>query len=192
MRARPSWRRLRAEHALLPCALFYAVAGCNQISGVDSLSIESDTGAPSSGEAGGVAEGGDGEGGDAHAAGGDAAEAGGDAAGMEDGTAGDGACSIAHSNGLGQTFVDCVAAGTHDQTQALAACAASTGNSSLCALSSLSCGGTGFGGGTKGSPVCSSGSKPCACWSFSGSDSGRVSEPATACACPTQSSPTWN
>jgi hypothetical protein len=167
MRARPSWRKLRAECALLPCALLYAVAGCNQISGVDSLSIESDAEATSSGEAG-------------------------DAAGIGDGTAGDGACSISHSNGLGQTFVDCVAAGTHDQAQALAACAAYTGNRSLCAVSSLSCGGTGgFGGGTRGSPVCSSGSKPCACWSFAGSDSGRVSEPATTCACPTQSSPTW-
>jgi hypothetical protein len=104
-----------------------------------------------------------------------------------------GACSISHSVGLGQTFVDCVAAGTHDQAQALAACAASTGNSSLCAVDSMTCGGTGLlGGGTRESLVCSSGSKPCACWSFSGSDSGRVSEPATTCACPTQSSPTWN
>ena len=164
----PSWRRLRAGCALLPWALLCAVAGCNQISGVDSLSIESDAEATSSGEAG-------------------------DAAGAGDGTGGDGACSISHANGLGQTFVDCIAADTHDEAQALAACAAYTGNSSLCAVSTLSCGGTGgLGGGTRGSPVCSSGSKPCACWSFSGSDSGRVSEPATTCACPTQSSPTWN
>jgi hypothetical protein len=170
----------------------YAVAGCNQISGVDSLSIESDAEATASGEAGGAAGAGD-----ADAAGsgdgGDRGAAGGDAAGIGDGIAGDGACSISHSNGLGQTFVDCVAADTHDQAQALAACAAYTGNSSLCAVSSLSCGGTGgLGAGTRESPVCSSGSKPCACWLFSGTDSGRVSEPATTCACPTQSSPTWN
>jgi hypothetical protein len=186
----PSWRRLRAGCALLPWALLCAVAGCNQISGVDSLSIESDAEATSSGEAGDAAGAGDGNRGDAAAAG---SGEGGDAAGIGDGTGGDGACSISHANGLGQTFVDCIAADTHDEAQALAACAAYTGNSSLCAVSTLSCGGTGgLGGGTRGSPVCSSGSKPCACWSFSGSDSGRVSEPATTCACPTQSSPTWN
>jgi hypothetical protein len=186
MRARRSWLTLRAARALLPCSLLCAAAGCNEISGVDSLSIESDASSTSSGEAGGADDAGGRDGGDAIAAGGDAA-------GMGDGTAGDGGCSISHSNGLGQTFVDCVAAGTHDQAQALVACAAYTGNSSLCAVSSLSCGGTGLlGGGGRESPVCSSGSKPCACWLFSGNESGRVSEPATTCACPAQSSPTWN
>jgi hypothetical protein len=39
-----------------------------------------------------------------------------------------GACQVVHSNGAGQSFYDCVAASTFNQTQATEACVAFTNN----------------------------------------------------------------
>jgi len=135
--------------------------------------------------------------------------------------AADGGCVIVHSNGLGQSYDDCVPLRTYNMAQALAACAAHTKNTSLCAVTSMSCpapggtaggglpggtGGGGFGGfagggagagGTAGgmtgqSQVCSSGSTSCACWTYAGAEIGHVSGPAATCACAGATSPTWN
>jgi hypothetical protein len=94
-----------------------------------------------------------------------------------------GACQIMHSNGVGQSFYDCVAAGTHNQTQATEACAAFTGDASQC--HSMSCG--------SGSAVCSDGSgDACDCWIYSGDSAGRVKHNSVgSCGCQSDSSTTW-
>jgi Dictyostelium (slime mold) repeat len=84
---------------------------------------------------------------------------------------------VTHSNGLGQTWTDCVPLGTHTQTQATSACVASTGDASSCGQ--FSC-------GTQSAAICSSTS----CWEYSGSAQGHVST--SGGLCPTSNDPTWN
>jgi len=75
-----------------------------------------------------------------------------------------GTCQTAHTNGVGQTFYDCVAQGTLDATQATEACAAFTGSAGQCG--SLTCAGT---------AICSEGSgQACDCWIYSGTAAGHV------------------
>ena len=50
-----------------------------------------------------------------------------------------GKCQTAHSNGNGQTFYDCAAGKTHNETQAGEACAALTGGSGACSAKSAGC-----------------------------------------------------
>ena len=84
---------------------------------------------------------------------------------------------VTHSNGRGQTWLDCVSLGTINQTQAIEACVASTGNASSCDEFACSDG---------GAVVCSS----AACWEYSGVATGRVSTSGNLC--PTTSDVPWN
>jgi hypothetical protein len=82
-------------------------------------------------------------------------------------------CTV-HSNGVGQTFGDCVPNGTHDETQALAACTAFTGTSASCTIQSCQGGGGGPGKSAAGQGVCSTGASVCDCWTFAGAEVGLV------------------
>ena len=95
-------------------------------------------------------------------------------------------CQTTHSNGLGQNFYDCVAQGTHDQTQATKACTAYTSNMNVCLMYSCM-------GGGQNKVVCGPLNGKCACWNFSGSNVGRahLSQDAT-CVCPAGNDPAWN
>jgi hypothetical protein len=107
------------------------------------------------------------------------------------GCCGDGTqCQTKHDNGIGQTFYDCAAYGTHDATEALAACVAKTGDKNKCLQ--YSC------GGAHGTAVyCdSSCTAPCAadCWEYlppggSGGNPGRVN---TSGYCAGNNDPAWN
>jgi len=100
-------------------------------------------------------------------------------------------CQLSHSNGLGQTWFDCVALGTHTLTQAEAARNAST----LVAVtdSTLAC-------GDSTPAVCRQTDTTCACWGYmTGTpNAGRVhlnggADPTpTTCKCPVVGDPTWN
>jgi hypothetical protein len=94
------------------------------------------------------------------------------------------ACQTTHDNGVGQVFYDCQPKGTHDQTEATAACAAYTGDASLCHV--LQCSESRF-------AVCSDGAADCICWGYgSGGSSGRVNDSgSTTCNCP-YGGATWN
>lgn len=180
-------------------------SGCNALSGIGDFAVDSDASADgtlgegASGQDGAPAK--EGGGGNADAPADSMRDAGDgssddavtdartDAAPDADG--GDEGCSIAHSNGLGQAFFDCVPLGTHNQAQALEACAAFTGNMSLCVPVGCS----------PGMEVCSTGFTSCACWKYQGSNIGHVSMPGGAgeggsgggtCICPNAASATWN
>jgi hypothetical protein len=86
-------------------------------------------------------------------------------------------CTV-HSNGVGQTFDDCVPSGTHDEAQALAACSAFTGTSASCTIQSCQSGGGGGPGKTAvGQGACSTGASVCDCWMFAGAEVGLVQSP---------------
>jgi stigma-specific protein Stig1 len=93
-----------------------------------------------------------------------------------------GACQTAHSNGLGQTFYDCTAAGTYNLTQANEARAAWT-----------------VAGTDTIAPGCGTGAVArqafdrCAVWVYSGGGAGHVylNTIDNTCLCPTASDPTW-
>jgi hypothetical protein len=101
-----------------------------------------------------------------------------------------GACQDMHNNGIGQTFTDCVAPGTYNQTQATEACAAFTGDASQCHVSTTCSSGV--------SAVCSDGNpSACNCWVFSGSGGNVAGKVRTnsqgSCDCSVHnSSPGWN
>jgi hypothetical protein len=80
---------------------------------------------------------------------------------------------VVHSNGVGETFQDCVASGTHDPMQALEACSAFTGTSADCATESCTSGGGGP-GKTPGQAVCGTRASVCDCWAFAGAEAGLV------------------
>ena len=93
-------------------------------------------------------------------------------------------CATTHSNGVGQSFYDCVDAGTYDQTQAAKACTAYTNNQFACSLATctndagdpLMCGNPDGGG--------------CACWAYGGSANGHVHLSGnTSCFCPDTNDP---
>ena len=97
-------------------------------------------------------------------------------------------CQSAHQNGLGGYFFDCEPLGTHTLTQAAAACLAHTGDISQCFNLGAACD-----SGTT-SAVCSSGNMECACWTYAGTNPGRVflNGGNTSCLCPLATDPTWN
>jgi hypothetical protein len=78
-------------------------------------------------------------------------------------------CPIAHDYNediTGSTFYDCVAAGTYNETLAMDACIAFTGNASQC-HSGYFCAQLPDGGGSdQGDQVCSDGASTCDCWSY--------------------------
>jgi hypothetical protein len=95
-------------------------------------------------------------------------------------------CETTHSNGIGESFYDCVAQGTHDSTQAGEACGAYTGNQAQC--SSSSCAGPG-----SNQVVCGTSGGICVCWDYSGSNVGHVySSAGSTCYCPGSTDPSWN
>jgi hypothetical protein len=90
-------------------------------------------------------------------------------AGDGGGDGGDGGCVLySHTNGLGQTFVDCVPLDTYDKTEAEKACAAAEGGA--CAAASFCPGGDSLECMTGGNGP----NTTCACWSYSGSTEGAV------------------
>jgi len=98
-----------------------------------------------------------------------------------------GACQTAHDDGVGQTFYDCVATGTYDQTQATEACAAFTGDASQCHVSTTCASGA--------TAVCSAGSATaCDCWIFAGTGVGKVkTNGAGSCTCHANGNPgSWD
>jgi hypothetical protein len=106
-----------------------------------------------------------------------------------DGTSNDGGCQpVTHNNGFGQTFVDCVALNTHDETQAHKACLAL--EAGACSVMSVNC--------VSGAPQmleCESTLGQCACWAYTGTYTGSANKDSLSnlCACPTASlSPPWN
>jgi hypothetical protein len=99
------------------------------------------------------------------------------------------ACETGHSNGVGDTYWDCSALGTYNETSALAACTAFTSNASECVVFDCLISGQ--------VSICSAGSaSTCICWEYQGSNQGRVynaeSPGELSCSCPTAASPTWN
>jgi hypothetical protein len=114
----------------------------------------------------------------------------GDAAAASDARAGDAGCRecgakacTVHSNGVGQSFEDCVPGRTYNATQARAACAAFTLDPATCTIESCT--------GRRRSwltdaradqAACSTGGPVCNCWTFAGVDVGLVqSMKANAC-----------
>jgi len=115
-------------------------------------------------------------------------------------TAGTGCCGTecqnVHENGLGQNFYDCVQLGTHDLSQAEAACLAFTGDALRCHDYGLVCNGD-LSGGADTRVVCGDytvNSGDCACWGYSGPAAGYVYNAAgtTSCQCPYIGSLQWN
>jgi hypothetical protein len=96
-----------------------------------------------------------------------------------------GGCTIAHSNGLSQMFYDCVEAGTYNETQALEACAAFTGDAAACVNNAFPC--------SQAGQVCSTGFSTCACWKYMGNtDVGRVlNTGTTSCSCVGNNTVPW-
>jgi hypothetical protein len=133
-----------------------------------------------------------------HGEGGDAEEEGAERDGGDGGDGGDGCacatpgccaagCQTVHSNGEGQSFYDCAALDTYDQTQAMEACTAFTGNSTQCTLSSTFCSST-------SDSVCSAAALTCRCWQYSGPNPGTVQSPFLGCSaqCGASTDPKWN
>ena len=109
-------------------------------------------------------------------------------------------CGTTHSNGVGQSFYDCNAQGSHNQAQAQAACTAYTGNAGACTPSTVSCcsglkiGNLCLGTTTTGSSVCGSTGGNCNCWQYSGPNAGKVESEGSSCnaSCGGNGDPSWN
>jgi hypothetical protein len=91
-----------------------------------------------------------------------------------------------HSDGLGQTYTDChppySSSNPWTETAAFEACAAFTGDPTVC-TSGWKCSG--------GESVCSSGQKVCDCWEYSGPSAGQVNG-AGKCDCVLPTDPSWD
>jgi hypothetical protein len=101
-----------------------------------------------------------------------------------------GACQVAHDNGVGQSFFDCAALGTHNQTQAMEACKAYTGDASGAQCMAFAC----QGGGQNG-VVCNQTSPlACVCWNYTGTNIGHFHNSGVVgqCFCPSAAEGTWN
>jgi hypothetical protein len=105
-------------------------------------------------------------------------------------------CQTTHSNGVGQSFYDCNAPGTHDQSQAQAACTAYTGSASACRPSTMCCSGNIIVAclGITAKSVCGSANGQCYCWQYEGTNPGRVQAEGTFCtaSCGSGNDPSWN
>jgi hypothetical protein len=133
----------------------------------------------------------------------DSLDSAGSAPGNDAGGCGCGSACAVHSNGVGQTFEDCVPSGTYDAPQALRACAAFAGGSASCTIQSCSPVGSGpdegvpgNGGPNKtvtGQAACSTGASACDCWTFSGENAGLVqSTTSTKCDPCAKGAGVWN
>jgi hypothetical protein len=114
-------------------------------------------------------------------------------------------CPNAHSYDLDiaptSTFYDCVANATYNQTVALDACKAFTGNATQCDYNGAMWSCTYPDGGAAGSMVCADGPNVanCQCWGYSGALQGYMSNGTgngqtsqNNCLCPQAGDPQWN
>jgi|SRR5271155_2748710 len=95
------------------------------------------------------------------------------------------ACTpVTHSNGVGQTWTDCVPLGTYNETQALEACgafaASVNGNDGICTYSNQ------FNDCSPNTAVTTT--TTMGVWAYAGGSVGHVARSG----CPTSSDPTWN
>jgi hypothetical protein len=127
---------------------------------------------------------------DAHEGGGvEDAEGGGPPPDANDGgpppDANDGCVPVVHSNGVGQTYTDCVPLNTYGPDEAAKACAAT--NVGTCGQNTVLC----IGGPTI---ECTLMAGTCTCWSYTGPTAGRVdtSKAGALCACPAPTDPMWH
>ena len=105
-----------------------------------------------------------------------------------------GKCQTAHSNGKGNSFYDCSAAGTHNQGQAAEACASLAG-SSACRSSTAPCNCLLIICGSQAQSVCGSSGGKCYCWQYAGPNAGTVQESSgsnCAASCGASSDSAWN
>jgi hypothetical protein len=107
-----------------------------------------------------------------------------------------GSCQTTHADGVGQSFYDCNASGTYNQSQAQAACTAFTGSASACSPSTVCCGGNivVLCLGTTSKSVCGSSGGKCYCWQYDGTNPGRVEAEGSGCkaSCGSNTDPQWN
>ena len=98
-------------------------------------------------------------------------------------------CATTHTNGVGQSYFDCVDAGTYNQTQAGKACTAYTNDQFACTAGSCI-------GDAGDLVVCGSpDGGACACWDYTGTDTSYVfksNAPDAGCFCPNTIDPKWN
>jgi hypothetical protein len=100
-------------------------------------------------------------------------------------------CQTSHMNGLGQTFLDCAASNTHNDTQAQAARTAWGMVSTSDFNDTSSC--------ADGTPMeCRQTAGSCACWGYSagttkpGTGHVHLNSTTNGCMCPTAGDATWN
>lgn len=102
-------------------------------------------------------------------------------------------CATTHTNGIGQSFYDCVAKKTYDLAQANEACTAYTSNQNLCLQYNCV-----VDGGGQDSLVCGTTANICSCWTYSGTidDGGAIGHvhksPNASCYCPGPNDPSWD
>jgi hypothetical protein len=100
------------------------------------------------------------------------------------------ATPIAHDDGLGGSWTDCVPAHTYDQTEATAACASYYATAS-CTLP-VRCSGLDGGSGVAVCDFFSGDTEtPCACWTFEGSGAGHAHFSDAGCGCASTGDPSW-
>jgi hypothetical protein len=104
-------------------------------------------------------------------------------------------CETTHTDGVGQSFYDCNAQGSYNQSQAQEACTAYTGNASACTPSTTCCGITlGVCLGVTAHSVCGSANGKCNCWQYQGQNPGKVETEGSGCSasCGGGGDPSWN
>jgi hypothetical protein len=102
-------------------------------------------------------------------------------------------CQSTHSNGVGQSFYDCGALGTHNAASATEACEAFAG-AGACKGSTVCCNGLlglCVAVGTTDESVCGTAGGVSHCWQYSGTNAGTVQAGTTA-TCGAASDPTWD
>lgn len=94
-------------------------------------------------------------------------------------------CPVTHTDGIGQTWSDCVALATYNEAQALKACNAFAAvHGGVCAMSSCPTTAGGF------TMVCTQ-ATCVANWVYTGPVTGHVGPAGIGCVCPTTSDPVW-
>lgn len=106
-------------------------------------------------------------------------------------------CQTTHSDGVGQSFYDCNAPKSYNQSQAQSACTAYTGSAAACTPSTTCCNGLQIGNlclGMTAHSVCGSTGGKCYCWQYQGPNSGKVESEGSGCSasCGGGSDPSWN
>jgi len=96
-----------------------------------------------------------------------------------------GCTPVTHSNGVGQTWQDCVPLGTYEQSEAMKACVAATGSAAQCAV-------VGCGSAVQNMVCVNSTSLPCDCWAYQSQSTGVSGHVSTSCGCPGAGDPTWD